>query len=395
MFESSAIVRQSTQVVAEHLLVQIPEQVERFYAHVGSFQSALEQTPEILKPISVDLSVNVLFRMVNNFVPEIFLEPHVGHERIGVDRATGFDVSANFGLQVMLATGGNHNCADFSATLQNAHDRSFVFGASLSYPAKVLVSVHVASGSADESFVHFDRAPSSAEFQNRAVLHCEPDAVKHEPCGLLSDAESACDFIGTDAVLAVGNHPNSDKPLVERERGVLKDGSNFCAELLFGMLALAFPHAPSRDEADFFASASGALDTLRPAALNHEVETVVSVSEMKDGLLKSFGLLHGVPHSRKYDRYASLSQVYYCPSKSVSKQTTLTPFRMNTYAKPGGRGAPTLAREFEAGLEKSRELGTCAILRQALLVEVLQLPSSSSFRMTAFRNVANAARGHG
>ena len=58
---------------------------------------------------------------------------------------------------------------------------------------------------------------------------------------------------------------------------------------------------------------------------------------------------------------------------------------MNTYAKPGGEGGPyVLAREFEAGLEKSRELGTCAILRQALLVEVLQLPSSGSFRMTEF-----------
>ncbi len=35
----------------------------------------------------------------------------------------------------------------------------------------------------------------------------------------------------------------------------------------------------------------------------------------------------------------------------------------------------------------NRELGACAILRQALLVEVLQLPSSGSFRMTAFGKV--------
>jgi hypothetical protein len=46
-----------------------------------------------------------------------------------------------------------------------------------------------------------------------------------------------------------------------------------------------------------------------------------------------------------------------------------------------------LARGFEAGLEKSRELGTCGILRQALLVDVLQLPLSGSFRMTAFGKV--------
>jgi hypothetical protein len=38
-------------------------------------------------------------------------------------------------------------------------------------------------------------------------------------------------------------------------------------------------------------------------------------------------------------RSVSMFRINTC--KSVSKQTTSTPFRMNTYEKPGGRGAPT------------------------------------------------------
>jgi hypothetical protein len=291
-------VRQSTEVVAEHLFIEIPKQVKWFYAHVGSFQSALEQAPEILQSVCVDLSIDVLLGMVDGLVDEILLlESLIGQERIGVDRAACFDVSANLGLQVMLAPSRNHHCADFAAAFQNTEYGSLVFGASLSNPATMLLGVHVSRCAADESFVYFNFAPIPAEFQNRAVLHCKPDAVKHEPCGLLSDAESASNFIGTDAVLTVGNQPEGDKPLVERERRILKDGSYFAGELFAGVLCFTFPHAPSRDETNVFASASGALDTVRPAALDYELEAVVSVSEIQDGLLESFWLSHGVPHS--------------------------------------------------------------------------------------------------
>ncbi len=290
--------------------------MKRLDAHVGSFQSALEQTPEIFQPVSVDLPIDVLLGMVNGLVDEVLLlQPLIGQERIGVDRAACFDVSANLGLQVMLAPSRNHHCADFAATFQNTDDRSFVFGASLSNPAAVFVAVHVSRCAADEGFVYLNFASVPAEFQNRTILHCKTDAVKHEPCGFLSDAESASNFIGTDAVLAVGNHPNCDKPFVERERGILKDGSHFRAELFSRMFVLAFPQAPSSDEAHFFGGTGRADNASRPATLNHEVEAVVGVCKVQDGLLKGSGFLHGVPHSQKYDRNALLSQVYYCLCK--------------------------------------------------------------------------------
>jgi len=309
-------VRQFAEVKPEHLFVQIPEQVELFHAYVGSFEAALEQAPEVFESIGVNLTVNVPFRMVNDLVLESFFpQSLIGHERIGVDRASCFDVSANLSLQSMLFAIANDRAANLSATFQNADDSYFVFCASLSNPALALVGVHESRRAANESFVYFDLAPASAEFQNRAILHCKTNAVKHEPCGLLSDAKSAANFIGTNSVFAVSHHPHSDEPLIEWERGILKDGSNLDRELFASVLALAFPHAPSRDKANVFASASGALDAIGPAPRNHEREAVIGIGKMQDGLLECSGLFHGVPHSQNYGRNALLSQVYYCLCK--------------------------------------------------------------------------------
>jgi len=100
VLETKSIVRQFAEVVPEHLFVQIPEQMELFHAHVGSLESALQETPEVFEAVGMNLPVNVFFRMVNHLVLEsLFLESLIGHECIGVDRAACFDVSANVALR--------------------------------------------------------------------------------------------------------------------------------------------------------------------------------------------------------------------------------------------------------------------------------------------------------
>src|SRR6266566_2944613 len=82
MLKASPIVRQSTEVVAEHLFIEIAEQVKRFDAHVGSLQAALEQTPEILQPVCVDLPINIPFCVVNSLVNEILIvQSLIGQKR--------------------------------------------------------------------------------------------------------------------------------------------------------------------------------------------------------------------------------------------------------------------------------------------------------------------------
>src|SRR5467141_2833700 len=100
VLESKSIVRQFAEVVPEHLFVKIPEQVELFHAHVSSLEAAFEQTPKVFESVGVNLPVNVFFGMVNDLVLEsLFPETLIGHERIGIDRASRFDVSANLSLQ--------------------------------------------------------------------------------------------------------------------------------------------------------------------------------------------------------------------------------------------------------------------------------------------------------
>ncbi len=321
MLETKSIMSQSAKVVAEYLFVQIPEQVEGLHADIGAFQLALEQTPKVFESVGMHLPVNVFFSMVNNLVLEpLLLESLIGHEGIGVDRTPRFDVSANLSLQSMFFAIADHGGANLTATFQNPHNSGFVFGASLGDAALVFIGVHESGRATDESFVHFDRGTIPAKFKKRTILHCETDAVEHKPCGLLSDAKSTAYFVRTDSVLAVGNHPNSDEPFVEWERGILKDGSNLGAELFASVFPFALPHPASSDESHIVAATSGALDAVGPAPRNHELEAVVRVREVDNCLLESlwFGA-HGVPHCQKDTPNALLSQVYYCPYKKLYK----------------------------------------------------------------------------
>lgn len=48
-------------VEAETLFIQVPEQVKRFNAHIGSVQSTLQQRPEIFNSVCVNLAAHVSF----------------------------------------------------------------------------------------------------------------------------------------------------------------------------------------------------------------------------------------------------------------------------------------------------------------------------------------------
>jgi hypothetical protein len=55
-------------VEPEALLVKVAEQVKRFNANVGAFDAALEQGPKVLNAVSVNVTVDVLMRVINDAV---------------------------------------------------------------------------------------------------------------------------------------------------------------------------------------------------------------------------------------------------------------------------------------------------------------------------------------
>src|SRR5260370_1226873 len=104
--------------------------MKRLHANVGSRNTALQQRPEILQPISVNATVNVLHGMVNNFVRVFRGESFIGFKGVRVESRASFDVLADFALQSMFLTIRNYRSANLPAALKNAHHGGLLFRAS-------------------------------------------------------------------------------------------------------------------------------------------------------------------------------------------------------------------------------------------------------------------------
>ena len=98
--------------------------------------------------------------------------------------------------------------------------------------SNLLGLVHVAGLAADEGFVHFDFASGPAKFHECTSLQRQSNPMKHEPCRLLSNTERPRNLATANAIRAIDDHPKGCHPLVDSERGILKDRSDFDGELL-------------------------------------------------------------------------------------------------------------------------------------------------------------------
>ena len=319
MLESSEIIhRLLPKVVTENLFVQISEQMEWLDADISALQPTLEQAPEVLKPVSVNLSINVSLCMINHFVfIALMLQSHIGHESVSVDGASFHYVFSDMSLEWLLATAPSDSSANISTTLKDADNCNLVFGSSLTNSAAMLVSVHEASSATDKGFVYFDFAPASTDLSTGTALHYKPQTVKHEPCAFLSNTDSATNFVRTDAVFAVGEHPHCDKPFLQRDRRILKYSPDLDTELLARMFIFAFPYPSGRDVANILTGTGWANDTVRPPTRNQKLLTDFGIGEVDYRLLECLWLSHGVPHRPKSIKTGLLSQVYYCPYEKI------------------------------------------------------------------------------
>ena len=105
--------------------------------------------------------------------------------------------------------------------------------------------------------------------------------MEHEPSRFLSDLEVACNLIGTDAVFAIDDKPDSNQPFVERDSGVFKDAKGFDAELLVAILIHALPDPASAEIRDFLPVAVWAGYTIRPAHRSHELDTHIRIEKYR------------------------------------------------------------------------------------------------------------------
>jgi hypothetical protein len=148
--------------------------------------------------------------------------------------------------------------------------------------------MHVPSLATDKSFIGFN---FSRELRKRVIVHSFADAVKHEPCGLLSYTEGASYFAGTNAVLAIAEHPESAHPLIQTKRGILKNSSHFERELL--LTSRAKPETPSFNKRVFLRAAAWASNyTVRPAKIERVLKAAVWIAEVDNRVLKCLRRFH-------------------------------------------------------------------------------------------------------
>src|SRR5688572_1928174 len=123
--------------------------------------------------------------------------------------------------------------------------------------------------------------------------------MEHEPRGFLSHADGAREFVGRNAVLAIGYHANRDEPMLQGQRGVFKDGSDSHRKLL--LAAFALPELARTDERMLCGVAERAEDSIRPAKGNGELESVLLVGEKLDSRLQRFRKLGFVGGAHTYN----------------------------------------------------------------------------------------------
>src|SRR4029077_16889389 len=131
--ESGAIV-QLAGVEPERLFVQVAEEVEGLDADVSPLDRPLQERPEVLQSVGVDLPANVALAVVDDLMVVRVAEVGIGLERVGEDLGTFGDLLPHFRAQSLPANVGDDLHADLAVSvravaLQKPHDGGFASSA--------------------------------------------------------------------------------------------------------------------------------------------------------------------------------------------------------------------------------------------------------------------------
>ena len=135
--------------------------MERLDAHVGAMNRSLQQRPEVLAAVSVNLPVDVRFGVIDDAVNVAVGQILVGAQRVGVDRRAPGHMREDVRLYVPLLPALNdmslHRAVPvLSVAIEQSHDSDLSDRSAPLDDALAARSVHVASLPADEGLVNLD-----------------------------------------------------------------------------------------------------------------------------------------------------------------------------------------------------------------------------------------------
>src|SRR5688572_1442208 len=76
--------------------------MERLNGNVGAFQGTLQEAPEVLAAVCVDLPIDIAFGVVDDVVDVVGAEAVIGQQFVSVDLGAAPDVLTHVGLQDVL-----------------------------------------------------------------------------------------------------------------------------------------------------------------------------------------------------------------------------------------------------------------------------------------------------
>jgi hypothetical protein len=114
----------------------------------------------------------------------------------------------------------------------------------------------------------------------------KPDAMVHEPSGLLSDPYGPRGFATADPVPGIHDLPHGREPFIQTEWRIFEDRSGFKRELGGVMFRTAVPAIVLLKEENVFGTATRANDAVRPAPRNQILPAIGRIGEVNDRLLK-------------------------------------------------------------------------------------------------------------
>jgi hypothetical protein len=84
-----SVVLRRTVVVTKHLFAEVLVKVKRLNRRIRSAQSPLQQTPEVIEPLSMNLPIDVFLGVVDNLMDKLLAEMVVPNRGISVNLASG------------------------------------------------------------------------------------------------------------------------------------------------------------------------------------------------------------------------------------------------------------------------------------------------------------------
>src|SRR5256885_15876077 len=103
--------------------------MKRLYSNVGSTKAALQERPEVLYALHVNLSVNVLLKMVHELMIVFRVEIVVASELVGHNRRASLNEIAHGSMHGGILAISDYSGFDLPAALKCANNHSLAVSA--------------------------------------------------------------------------------------------------------------------------------------------------------------------------------------------------------------------------------------------------------------------------